>query len=98
MARAPKSGKKDEIREGKAGNAKTARTNWPSAGRPVAATELEMARSAATAVTAAPLGIIIDLLPPGFPTRPGTRLVPTSLTIHNTDNPNRGAGAEAHNR
>lgn len=98
MARAPKSRKKDEIRDGKAGKVKTARTNWPGAGRPVAASDLEMARSAATAVTAAPLGIIIDLLPPGFHTRPGTRLVPTSLTIHNTDNPNRGAGAEAHNR
>jgi len=45
-----------------------------------------------------PLGIIVDLLPSGFPTRPGTRIRPTTLTIHNTDNASPGADAQAHNR
>jgi len=44
------------------------------------------------------LGIIVDLLPVGFPTRPGTRIRPTTLTIHNTDNSGPGADAAAHNR
>ncbi|MER9254543.1 N-acetylmuramoyl-L-alanine amidase [Mesorhizobium sp. M0598] len=56
------------------------------------------ARRADGAASANPLGIIVDLLPPGFPTRPGTRIRPTTLTIHNTDNPGPGADAAAHNR
>ncbi len=44
------------------------------------------------------LGIIVDLLPVGFPTRPGRQIEPTTITVHNTDNDNRGAGAAAHNR
>lgn len=44
------------------------------------------------------VGVVQDFLPVGFPTRPGTRIVLRFLTIHNTDNPNRGAGAAAHNR
>ncbi|MER9490824.1 N-acetylmuramoyl-L-alanine amidase [Mesorhizobium sp. M0320] len=55
-------------------------------------------RGATGAASADPLGIIVDLLPPGFPTRPGTRIRPTTITIHNTDNPGPGADAEAHNR
>ncbi|TSE13544.1 peptidoglycan DD-metalloendopeptidase family protein [Mesorhizobium intechi] len=50
------------------------------------------------AAAGAPLGIIVDLLPPGFPTRPGTHIRPTTLTIHNTDNASPGADAAAHNR
>lgn len=50
------------------------------------------------APSANPLGVIVDLLPPGFPTRPGTRIRPTTLTIHNTDNAGPGADAAAHNR
>lgn len=44
------------------------------------------------------VGVIQDFLPVGFPTRPGIRIVLKYLTIHNTDNPNRGAGSAAHNR
>lgn len=46
----------------------------------------------------ASLGVRVDLLPNGFPTRPGTRIVPKSITIHNTDNSAPGAGAASHNR
>lgn len=51
-----------------------------------------------SAASGNPLGITVDLLPPGFPTRPGTIIRPTTLTIHNTDNASPGAGAKAHNR
>lgn len=43
------------------------------------------------------LGIKVDLLPVGFPTRPGSQIQPTSITIHNTDNTSPGADAAAHN-
>lgn len=46
----------------------------------------------------ASLQIKTDLLPPKFPTRRGTKIVPESITIHNTDNTSPGAGAAAHNR
>ncbi len=46
----------------------------------------------------AALGVRVDLLPNGFPTRPGTRIVPKYITIHNTDNSSPGAGAASHNR
>lgn len=53
---------------------------------------------AGSAASADMLGIVVDLLPPGFPTRPGTPIRPTTLTIHNTDNSRPGADAAAHNR
>ena len=37
----------------------------------------------------------IDLIPPNRPNRPSTRKV-EYITIHETDNTNKGAGAEAH--
>lgn len=46
----------------------------------------------------ASLQIKVDLLPNRFPTRPGTRITPRFITIHNTDNSSPGAGAAAHNR
>ncbi|MCA1370211.1 N-acetylmuramoyl-L-alanine amidase [Bradyrhizobium sp. BRP14] len=66
---------------------------------PLRATQAEPpARVRRSAASANPLGITVDLLPPGFPTRPGTRIRPTTLTIHNTDNASPGADAQAHNR
>jgi N-acetylmuramoyl-L-alanine amidase CwlA len=44
----------------------------------------------------AELNIVQDLIPIGNSNRPGTKLVPTGITIHNTDNPNKGANAAAH--
>ena len=44
------------------------------------------------------LNIVQDFIPVGSSNRPGTRLTPTSITIHNTDNTNRGANAAAHAR
>lgn len=44
------------------------------------------------------LKIIQDFIPTTLPTRPGTSLKPTFITIHNTDNTSKGAGAAAHNR
>ncbi len=44
------------------------------------------------------LNIVQDLIPAGDSNRPGTRLNPTYLTIHNTDNTRQGAGAAAHAR
>ena len=37
-----------------------------------------------------------DLIPVGRRNRPGYRLVPRYITIHDTANPNAGAGAKAH--
>lgn len=68
---------------------------------PVAKTQVRSNASklrAAGVASAIPLGIIVDLLPSGLATRPGRRIRPTTLTIHNTDNPGPGADAEAHNR
>lgn len=60
------------------------------------------AMTAARDVRAEPLAtgpaVIRDFLPVGFPTRPGTRIRATSITIHNTDNTSTGAGAKAHNQ
>ncbi|HEY1803267.1 MAG TPA: peptidoglycan recognition family protein [Terracidiphilus sp.] len=42
------------------------------------------------------LNIVQDLIPAGSSNRPGTKLVPTGITIHNTDNSDKGANAAAH--
>ncbi|MDH7809537.1 MULTISPECIES: penicillin-insensitive murein endopeptidase [unclassified Rhizobium] len=42
--------------------------------------------------------ILPEFIPEGKRNRPGTRISPTSITIHNTDNTNRGANAKAHSR
>jgi N-acetylmuramoyl-L-alanine amidase CwlA len=44
----------------------------------------------------AKLNIIQDFIPAGNSNRPGTRIAPTKITIHNTDNTSRGANAAAH--
>ena len=44
----------------------------------------------------AKLNIIQDFIPAGNSNRPGTRITPTKITIHNTDNTNSGADAAAH--
>src|SRR5262245_53266027 len=44
----------------------------------------------------AELNIVQDWIPPGSSNRPGKRLVPTSITIHNADNSEVGADAAAH--
>jgi len=44
------------------------------------------------------LNISVDLIPAGSSNRPGTRLVPTFVTIHNTANPAPGADAAMHAR
>jgi N-acetylmuramoyl-L-alanine amidase CwlA len=46
----------------------------------------------------AKLNIIQDFIPAGNSNRPGTRMTPTRITIHNTDNTSRGADAAAHTR
>lgn len=45
-----------------------------------------------------PVEVTRELIATGRPNRPGTPLKPRSVTIHNTDNANRGAGAKAHSR
>ncbi len=42
--------------------------------------------------------IIVDLIPQGRRNRPGYRLIPRYITIHDTANPNVGADARAHAR
>jgi N-acetylmuramoyl-L-alanine amidase CwlA len=42
------------------------------------------------------LNIVQDYVPVGNHNRPGDKLVPTSITIHNTDNTSKGANAAAH--
>ena len=44
----------------------------------------------------AELRIVTDFIPAGNSNRPGRRLTPTFITIHNTDNDSRGANAAAH--
>jgi len=44
------------------------------------------------------LNINVDLIPAGSSNRPGTRITPTFITIHNTSNPARGADAAMHAR
>jgi hypothetical protein len=44
----------------------------------------------------AQLNIVQDFIPAGHSNRPGKRLVPTAITIHNTDNIEPGANAAAH--
>src|SRR6266478_1355645 len=44
----------------------------------------------------AELNLVQDFIPVGNSNRPGTKLVPTLITIHNTDNPDAGANAAAH--
>lgn len=43
-------------------------------------------------------GIIVDLIPAGRRNRPGIAMQPTSITIHDTANPAKGADALAHAR
>ena len=42
------------------------------------------------------LNLEIDFIPESNSNRPGTRITPEYITIHNTDNTGRGAGALAH--
>jgi N-acetylmuramoyl-L-alanine amidase len=44
------------------------------------------------------LNIVQDYVPLGNSNRPGTKLTPSSITIHNTDNTSKGANAAAHAR
>ena len=44
------------------------------------------------------LNIVQDFIPVTNSNRPGTRLAPTHITIHNTDNASPGADAAAHAR
>ena len=39
-----------------------------------------------------------EFISPGRHNRPGTKIHPTSITIHNTDNSDRGANASAHSK
>ncbi len=62
-----------------------------TARRRVSVTEASEAPSAMPAITDA-------IIPRGRRDRPGTAITATSVTIHNTDNPDRGANAKAHAR
>jgi N-acetylmuramoyl-L-alanine amidase CwlA len=44
----------------------------------------------------AELNIVQDFIPVGNSNRPGRKLTPTFITIHNTDNDSKGANAAAH--
>jgi hypothetical protein len=44
------------------------------------------------------LNIEVDLVPKGASNRPGTKIVPSHITIHNTSNAAKGADARAHAR
>lgn len=44
------------------------------------------------------LDLVSELIPVGSSNRPGTRIAPRFVTIHNTDNADRGADARAHGR
>jgi N-acetylmuramoyl-L-alanine amidase CwlA len=44
----------------------------------------------------AELNIVQDFIPAGNSNRPGNKLTPTFITIHNTDNATKGANAAAH--
>ena len=44
------------------------------------------------------LNLVQDFIPAGSANRPGKRLAPTAITIHNTDNAAPGANAAAHAR
>ncbi|HLL29952.1 MAG TPA: N-acetylmuramoyl-L-alanine amidase [Allosphingosinicella sp.] len=44
------------------------------------------------------LNIIQDFIPTSLPTRPQIKITPGFITIHNTDNTGKGAGAAAHNK
>jgi len=44
------------------------------------------------------LNLSEELIPSGRQNRPGTRIRPTFITIHNTSNTNAGADAQAHSR
>ena len=46
----------------------------------------------------AELNIVQDFISVGSSNRPGKRLLPTAITIHNTDNSDAGANAAAHAR
>ena len=42
------------------------------------------------------LNVTVDLIPPGSSNRPGTKIQPTHITIHNTSNASKGADALMH--
>lgn len=42
--------------------------------------------------------IVVDLIPKGRDNRPGGKMTPTSITVHNTGNSNEGADAKMHSR
>jgi hypothetical protein len=44
------------------------------------------------------LNIEVDIIPPGSGNRPGTQIIPTHITIHNTSNSAAGADARSHAR
>lgn len=44
------------------------------------------------------ISILKEFIPPGKKNRPGDSINLTSITIHNTDNSNNGAGAKAHSK
>lgn len=46
----------------------------------------------------ASLNLVQDFIPPGNSNRPGQKLVPTFITVHNTDNASSNANAAAHAR
>ncbi len=44
------------------------------------------------------LNLSTELIPSGKKNRPGDKLTPSFITVHNTDNPNEGADANAHSK
>lgn len=44
------------------------------------------------------LNLELDFIPESNSNRPGTKIKPEYITIHNTDNTGRGAGALAHSK
>ncbi|WP_162009740.1 peptidoglycan recognition protein family protein [Methylocystis heyeri] len=44
------------------------------------------------------LNIVDAIIPAGHPNRPGKKLLVSGVTIHNTDNTNKGADAKAHSK
>lgn len=44
------------------------------------------------------VNISTELIAPGRPNRPGTKILPRYMTIHNTDNTDAGADAAAHSK
>ncbi len=51
-----------------------------------------------SSISLSSLGVVEEFIASGRRNRPGSRMTPTTITIHNTDNTGRGAGAKAHSR